>query len=322
MCIHGDPGRAEEEEEHNATHHQRHKAKGGIFANAASVLSMAAEEISLDDHLEKELANEVELWRMETTSAAVQRAAFGHGLAGAEGQGLSGLTLAGHAAVPFAERRGARDSRSVSPPPRTQVSLHNRVGGGLVGAVAGTVLQRRAAGSAAAATPRTSPHGSPRGPRPDPASAVGPSAPAGEDGCQEQGRSAPQRSREPSPAATEMRVASDLAEELDEGAPFVNWPFARLGLEAAGLAVERPCERSVQVDPSDGLFEGPPGEVGDYREVDGYSSSDESTFAGFIEDPLEQQRIGEAEAWVGAMQNSKGPGRSPSSMSEAVPRRR
>lgn len=44
---------------------------GSIFANAASVLSMAAEEISLDDHLEKELANEVELWRMETSSTAV-----------------------------------------------------------------------------------------------------------------------------------------------------------------------------------------------------------------------------------------------------------
>jgi len=40
-----------------------------IFANATSVLSVAAEEISLDDHLEKELANEVELWRMETTTS-------------------------------------------------------------------------------------------------------------------------------------------------------------------------------------------------------------------------------------------------------------
>lgn len=61
MCFHQDTGRETDGE---------HKT-GSIFANAASVLSMAAEEISLDDHLEKELANEVELWRMETSSSAV-----------------------------------------------------------------------------------------------------------------------------------------------------------------------------------------------------------------------------------------------------------
>mmetsp|Transcript_124896 Transcript_124896/g.216562 ORF Transcript_124896/g.216562 Transcript_124896/m.216562 type:complete len:373 (+) Transcript_124896:250-1368(+) len=61
MCFHSDAGREADHE---------HKT-GSIFANAASVLSMAAEEISLDDHLEKELANEVELWRMETSSTAV-----------------------------------------------------------------------------------------------------------------------------------------------------------------------------------------------------------------------------------------------------------
>jgi len=60
-CFAGETGRENDSE---------HKT-GSIFANAASVLSMAAEEISLDDHLEKELANEVELWRMETTSTAV-----------------------------------------------------------------------------------------------------------------------------------------------------------------------------------------------------------------------------------------------------------
>lgn len=62
MCFHQDAGIRENDNEHKT---------GSIFANAASVLSMAAEEISLDDHLEKELANEVELWRMETTSTAV-----------------------------------------------------------------------------------------------------------------------------------------------------------------------------------------------------------------------------------------------------------
>lgn len=61
MCFHQDTGREADGE---------HKT-GNIFANAASVLSMAAEEISLDDHLEKELANEVELWRMETSTPAI-----------------------------------------------------------------------------------------------------------------------------------------------------------------------------------------------------------------------------------------------------------
>lgn len=62
MCFHQDNTGRENDSEHKT---------GNIFANAASVLSMAAEEISLDDHLEKELANEVELWRMETSSTAV-----------------------------------------------------------------------------------------------------------------------------------------------------------------------------------------------------------------------------------------------------------
>jgi hypothetical protein len=66
MCFHQDTGREADGE---------HKT-GSIFANAASVLSMAAEEISLDDHLEKELANEVELWRMETSSTAMAGDAY------------------------------------------------------------------------------------------------------------------------------------------------------------------------------------------------------------------------------------------------------
>eukprot|EP00929_Paragymnodinium_shiwhaense_P057811 TRINITY_DN28959_c0_g1_i1.p1 TRINITY_DN28959_c0_g1~~TRINITY_DN28959_c0_g1_i1.p1 ORF type:complete len:364 (-),score=75.07 TRINITY_DN28959_c0_g1_i1:199-1290(-) len=41
-----------------------------MFAKAASVLSMSPDEISLDDLIEKELANEVDLWRMDTTGHA------------------------------------------------------------------------------------------------------------------------------------------------------------------------------------------------------------------------------------------------------------
>lgn len=95
--------------------------QGSIFANAASVLSMAAEEISLDDHnLEKELANEVELWRMETSGPAIQKSLYDVG-------GDSGRLSARpndqdeRVNLPFSDR-----DRSLSPPPRTQPSLHDR----------------------------------------------------------------------------------------------------------------------------------------------------------------------------------------------------
>merc|ERR1740123_2173513 len=84
-----------------------------VFANATSVLAGAAEEIHLSNSLENELAHEVELWRMETSGvdsitglAVVQR----------------GEPFDGRVTVPFARER------SLSPPPRTQVSLHDRVG--------------------------------------------------------------------------------------------------------------------------------------------------------------------------------------------------
>jgi len=43
--------------------------QGSVYALSRSTHTMAAEEISLDDHLEKELANEVEFWRMEKSNA-------------------------------------------------------------------------------------------------------------------------------------------------------------------------------------------------------------------------------------------------------------
>mmetsp|Transcript_12874 Transcript_12874/g.29125 ORF Transcript_12874/g.29125 Transcript_12874/m.29125 type:complete len:314 (+) Transcript_12874:171-1112(+) len=58
MCFLQEAGRHE--------HSELGRKDGGIFANSSSVLSMSSEEIHLDDHTEKELASEVELWRMET----------------------------------------------------------------------------------------------------------------------------------------------------------------------------------------------------------------------------------------------------------------
>eukprot|EP00747_Dinoflagellata_sp_TGD_P060470 gnl/TRDRNA2_/TRDRNA2_152042_c0_seq1.p1 gnl/TRDRNA2_/TRDRNA2_152042_c0~~gnl/TRDRNA2_/TRDRNA2_152042_c0_seq1.p1 ORF type:complete len:278 (-),score=68.93 gnl/TRDRNA2_/TRDRNA2_152042_c0_seq1:56-889(-) len=61
MCFDSSGNRLEDDE---------HKV-GSIFATANSVFTGAAEEITLDDRLEKELANEVELWRMDTANTAV-----------------------------------------------------------------------------------------------------------------------------------------------------------------------------------------------------------------------------------------------------------
>merc|ERR1719237_320788 len=97
MCMHGEAGRTEDDSEPAAGTAGRGQGSsnksGNIFANAASVLSMAAEEISLDDHLEKELANEVELWRMETSGPVLHKSsAFADGKGGIVGGPESFLT--------------------------------------------------------------------------------------------------------------------------------------------------------------------------------------------------------------------------------------
>jgi len=114
-CINPQTGRLEEGDTSGGAGSSQKAA--GVFANAASVLSAASEEIALDDHLEKELANEVELWRLETTSVVSQHRQM------YDLQGLSGA-MRGDAdtEIPF------HRERSPSPELRTQVSLHNRIG--------------------------------------------------------------------------------------------------------------------------------------------------------------------------------------------------
>lgn len=115
MCIHGEDRRTEDGESGPG------KA-GSIFANAASVLSMAAEEISLDDHLEKELANEVELWRMETTNTALKRTMHEYGLASCHPP-INGLTNPDQEIdVPF------QNERRYFPATHPTVNYHGHVG--------------------------------------------------------------------------------------------------------------------------------------------------------------------------------------------------
>eukprot|EP00927_Polykrikos_kofoidii_P046260 TRINITY_DN40471_c0_g1_i1.p1 TRINITY_DN40471_c0_g1~~TRINITY_DN40471_c0_g1_i1.p1 ORF type:complete len:391 (-),score=86.07 TRINITY_DN40471_c0_g1_i1:71-1243(-) len=125
MCFQGDGTR---DEDGNKTGNS-----SNIFANAASVLSMAAEEISLDDQLEKELASEVELWRMDTSSAAIHtnlyaRDALGHGQAGLAS--LEGLSDHVALSVPF-DHGHLRGERHVGLPPHRFLLAHDHAEHGL-----------------------------------------------------------------------------------------------------------------------------------------------------------------------------------------------
>lgn len=74
MCLHEDTLKDSTAKDSTGDNSQAN------FANSASALGgsdAAAEEIALDDSLEKELAQEVELWRLESTGPADEGAVFG-----------------------------------------------------------------------------------------------------------------------------------------------------------------------------------------------------------------------------------------------------
>lgn len=323
----------------------------GIFANAASVLSMAAEEISLDDTLEKEIANEVELWRMETSGAAIhktlQESSNSRGLKGlASVRSASADQQFGNFSVPF-----GRD-RSLSPPPRTQVSLHDR--GGL-----GEGLRHRPESSGASsgsagiqAEPRVDrfgmgmkPPARPRGSAGVHARAAGPAAEATPDGDAN------------ATGATSLFAAADVAggsprepaaprgrsltredqpssrpgeEDEDDGvAPLM---LHAGGVPSSGTANEQPLaaatatadgpagignsNAAVAAQPAaaapgalqPSAMDGPadPRRAPVEPDIE-MSSSDESTFAGFIEDPLDRERSGDVQTWTSQTWTS-GPG--------------
>lgn len=100
------------------------ETRGNAFANASAVLSEGGQEFAAHFNLEKELANEVELWRSSSvlpseaartceSSPPRGRPDFRDGLAGA-------MTRKLHGEVPF------DFERSLSPPARSQVSLQHR----------------------------------------------------------------------------------------------------------------------------------------------------------------------------------------------------
>ncbi|CAJ1338541.1 unnamed protein product [Effrenium voratum] len=101
--------------------------RGNAFANASAVLSEGGQEFAANFNLEKELANEVELWRLQASSVllteANRRQQSPRGREGPESaEGLAAMARRLHGGMPFDHER------SLSPPSRTQLSLHNRAG--------------------------------------------------------------------------------------------------------------------------------------------------------------------------------------------------
>jgi len=298
LCIHGDLGKADEEE-YNATQY-RQRASGGVFANAAAVLTAGAEDavvnerrdgrdLSSNDLLERELANEVELWRMDTVSTAVHMMVHADATKGmADVAVLGGTTATAVDSMPFAHARRTSSDRSVSPPLRMQVSLHDRVG-----------VSHSHAADPFSANAKQFAFGSMEDKRPcgdDPAGF----------GCSgSRGATTSTACEEPCNVVTEEGVvatkdcvadsvthtaapASEAAEAGKRNSLAAGSPVRRNGLESQGTLNSM-------------FHEGLP----DTREVEAMSSSDESTFAGFIEDPYEQQRAAEVYSWIGDSPNSQ-----------------
>mmetsp|Transcript_31845 Transcript_31845/g.62656 ORF Transcript_31845/g.62656 Transcript_31845/m.62656 type:complete len:365 (-) Transcript_31845:116-1210(-) len=310
LCIHGEVGKADEEDitkvgvqEYNDAHH-RHRAKGGIFANAAAVLTAGAENAVVDehrdrrdlmpnDHLERELANEVELWRMETGSTAVHRIALADATtvsADAAALGSTAATVAG-VSMPFADMRRASRDRSVSPPLRTQVSLHDRAGLG----------HSHTAG----------PHSTKGRPF---AFGVEDRRPCGDDPagfvCSgSRGATASTACEEPCDPCTDEGAAANggcgAGAATPTAAPTSEAAAAGTSNSPAAASPVRENVGSTGGTLNSMFFEGLPDDAADTREVEAFSSSDESTFAGFIEDPYEQQRAAEVYSWTGDSPNSQ-----------------
>lgn len=313
-------------------------ASKSVFANAASVLSNAAEEIQLSNHLENELANEVELWRMETSGVdTITGLAVLH----------RGEPYEGRVTVPFARER------SLSPPPRTQVSLHDRVG--LAGGAGGDICMGRRLGSAEEA------HFHPRGrANGDDADAAAGAAGTGSsaagslpllDGAADAAAGSPkpeasgeqlptvtQRGRDTAPRSISVSFKQDCEERA--GPPQAEGPRSTAAAAAAlgaAVAAERAAAAAIvpqpRVGPTPGVSSAQLAQMArarlsktgqvpapafssaivgsatrtasggtrrlphEWGASESFSSSEGSTFVGFIEDPLEKERASEPPMW-------------------------
>eukprot|EP00429_Kryptoperidinium_foliaceum_P118460 CAMPEP_0176291620 /NCGR_PEP_ID=MMETSP0121_2-20121125/55642_1 /TAXON_ID=160619 /ORGANISM="Kryptoperidinium foliaceum, Strain CCMP 1326" /LENGTH=322 /DNA_ID=CAMNT_0017632467 /DNA_START=44 /DNA_END=1009 /DNA_ORIENTATION=+ len=275
-----------------------------IFANAASALSPSAEEIPIDD-----IGPTAEVERL-TGAAVVQRMPPEHDVA---------PLVDGLPAIPGRDREVDRE-RSLSPL-RAQVSLHDRQGFAATGEDADGVhspelVRRRSAsgesgehsmaGERVAFAPPVRPRTS-AGVRPLPLQVPAEVTCAGEadtigmdaadDQCVEQAaapdaESAPGASHPASPAIAERVPSRKFRAEASEAAPPGDGDDGSHCEDTSPCGQEATAEgvsaQSLQGSWLRGRAVQAPSSV---------SSSDLSSFAGFIEDPLEQERSGDIQAW-------------------------
>mmetsp|Transcript_11059 Transcript_11059/g.25317 ORF Transcript_11059/g.25317 Transcript_11059/m.25317 type:complete len:323 (+) Transcript_11059:108-1076(+) len=273
LCFHNEGNRHE--------HNEVNRKDGHIFAASNAVLS--AEEITLDDHVEKELATEVELWRLETLSPTANLRLYSstlevpqpvggiHSAAGmdklklqpyggiAETASLLGLSGVHIPAVSSSGGIQGKDLAEDPPPLR-----------GLQAAAPGA-----AAGTAAAAAAREGSSGST-------------GAPSGESGRSMTGVSGLSSDGGPpteAPAKEEPPLASVPS---NEGALTARGGGSVTVEDAQAVAVEDDDDRlilitAVQANPVKVATPQPLKDVKGAASPRSDSSSDGSTFAGFIE---------------------------------------
>lgn len=310
-----------------------------IFANAASALSLSAEEIPTDERLEKDMASEMaELWRVEASGAAVVQRLAQRGASSTLVEGLLRLQRCGDDEDDDDGRRGG----SLSPPLRTQVSLHDRAGDAsgsrepsfarcgevrearpceqerqgrewvpaeAVERIAFLPPARPRAGSARRPPDASEADGQARPQEPVPSSASGDSrkAPAEDPG---EAVEAPGEDMEESDMAEvaeeadgEGRAHADEAAALrvEDGPPPAPLHSAGAGLPegvifGVGLGSAVNSIGAQARVPSHSWYAGNRVE----RAIPSMTSSEESSFAGFIEDPLEKNSSGNVHIWLGA----------------------
>jgi len=267
MCLLQDASRHE--------HNELGRRDGGIFANSSSVLSMNSEEIYLDDHTEKELASEVELWRMETVNPVANPSTTEYSMLHAQLLGsLQGMDE-------FEQLKRNQPYGRVEPPSLLGLSgvlpqgAVPNASSGATGTAAGTAAAALAAAAAAEAASLAATVAATR------EGTASTSVPSGESG---RSRQSAEDGLPPHTSDLATSVQAENLQQSSRGAAFQsNETDGMLTMEDA-TAVEVDAEEAVVLNSAvhtkvayKGLYEDAA------ASPKSHSSSGASTFAGFIE---------------------------------------
>lgn len=273
MCFHAEAAERDADDAHKS---------GNVFANAASVLSMAAEEISLDEHLEKELANEVELWRMETSSAAIHTTSlYGVPPGEPDRRTAEGIGYGRIIGVPFEEESRAQPSAPTASARVGAAPSRDRFGCGVPGGPQSAYSNGVANGSASSVSTG--------------GVVCGGATTAGQEAVQSEEELPGASSSDAPPPATvadaDEATAGMVPAERDGNNPVLLSPvLLPVGLTSISASGSPP--RYELHNPVEAMS----------------SSSDDSTFAGFIEDPIEKEfGCSEVQIWLGGDSGGGGP---------------